>query len=265
METACPRCMRVYNVPESAAGKLTRCKRCEAQFTIKPLDRQGAESDNRPGTPTPQPHKIPKQQMVPDWIAYPVSGIVGYLIVRVAQYLFTPDGYASSVTAPFIGALIVVFFVGNLRGASFATPKGNPADRYHHKNQASASRPDVLRWIVYGVGGVIAALIIGAVWWGGVESEKHDRRSGRLPAVTESDAYVMAQIFVEKKLKSPATADFPTSYDANIKRLGGNRFQVVSWVDSQNAFGAVLRTKFICELHTEDGQNWTCDTLVFDE
>ncbi|NQT78011.1 MAG: zinc ribbon domain-containing protein [Bacteroidetes bacterium] len=80
------------------------------------------------------------------------------------------------------------------------------------------------------------------------------------------DAYLEAQSFVKKHLKSPSTADFPyyNKVENNVKYLGTNKYKIESWVDSQNSFGATIRTKFSCTIIFV-GDKVRCEELVFDE
>ena len=58
-----------------------------------------------------------------------------------------------------------------------------------------------------------------------------------------SMAYYMMQDFVEKRLKSPSTAEYP-SFSGRVKNLGNQEYQINSYVDAQNSFGATIRTRF---------------------
>lgn len=76
------------------------------------------------------------------------------------------------------------------------------------------------------------------------------------------DAYVMSQIFVEKQLKSPSTAKFPTFEDSMVIPLGDNRFKISSYVDAQNSFGAMVRTPYTCIVkHTGEGDKWRLESI----
>lgn len=77
-----------------------------------------------------------------------------------------------------------------------------------------------------------------------------------------------AQSDVSDRLKSPATAVYPDvlGYDWTVVR-DADFFYVSSYVDSQNGFGALLRTNFICR-YVWDGADYTFPTLydiTFDE
>ena len=75
-------------------------------------------------------------------------------------------------------------------------------------------------------------------------------------------AYIMMQDFVEKTLKSPSTAKFPSSYDGpKIFKLKKHQYQIESWVDAQNSFGAMIRTKFTCIVMQVDKDHWRLVSL----
>lgn len=64
----------------------------------------------------------------------------------------------------------------------------------------------------------------------------------------KSMAFVMCQLYVQNRLKAPSTAEFATSSNSNIQDLGNNTFEILSHVDAQNSFGAVLRTNYYCKI-----------------
>ncbi|WP_288649637.1 hypothetical protein [Pseudomonas sp. UBA5568] len=59
-------------------------------------------------------------------------------------------------------------------------------------------------------------------------------------------AFVMSQNFVKQRLKSPATAQFPYVNDQGVDVVpdGECGFQVSAYVDSQNGFGALIRSSY---------------------
>jgi len=76
-------------------------------------------------------------------------------------------------------------------------------------------------------------------------------------------AWAYMQIFVEKRLKSPKSADFPFGGGTyHTTDLGGGRYKVNSYVDSQNAFGANIRTHFDGIIKRKDG-GWVLEYLNF--
>jgi hypothetical protein len=62
---------------------------------------------------------------------------------------------------------------------------------------------------------------------------------------SDYDAYVNAQMILEKFLKSPSTAEYPVASKATIERYNDDAFKVSAYVDSQNGFGATLRSEWI--------------------
>ena len=89
---------------------------------------------------------------------------------------------------------------------------------------------------------VIFAIIVGVAFTccGGGDS-KSDKEGH-----SEVEAWVAAKIEVEDNLKSPKTASFPWSYEEYVTKINDNDFKVKSYVDSENSFGALVRTQFRC-------------------
>ncbi|MFN8343077.1 MAG: hypothetical protein U0V64_15550 [Cyclobacteriaceae bacterium] len=80
-------------------------------------------------------------------------------------------------------------------------------------------------------------------------------------------AYKMAQEYVKASLKAPATAVFPEYGSSAIiispgSGTGFKSFKVASYVDSQNSFGALLRTHYIADLDYNNGE-WKLLSLYF--
>lgn len=71
---------------------------------------------------------------------------------------------------------------------------------------------------------------------------------------TEIDAMTDAQFFVEKQLKSPSTAEF-SNMESTLQYE--NIFKVTGSVDSQNSFGAMIRTNFECVVEYESATSGT--------
>lgn len=78
----------------------------------------------------------------------------------------------------------------------------------------------------------------------------------------EIGAKVMAQQFVEERLKAPSTAKFPWGGSTAAKEAG--RWRVRGSVDSQNSFGAMIRSNYECVLENTSGDNWRCHSLIID-
>ena len=81
------------------------------------------------------------------------------------------------------------------------------------------------------------------------------------------DAFIISQQFVTNRLKAPSTAKFPTLAKSSVMELGDGRFKVVSYVDSQNSFGAMMRNNYVCVVKCQGGENASCslESLNFSE
>ena len=80
------------------------------------------------------------------------------------------------------------------------------------------------------------------------------------------DACFMSHQFVEERLKSPSSAKFQNCYYAQVLKEG-DVYIVYTYVESQNSFGAQIRTKYIASVRPTDsnGDYWKLVSLYFDE
>jgi flagellar basal body-associated protein FliL len=79
-------------------------------------------------------------------------------------------------------------------------------------------------------------------------------------------AYVMMQEFVKRNLVSPGSAKFEWISEPDCKiSKDGFEYTISSWVDSQNSFGALIRTRFTGVVRQVDKDNWELVELEFDE
>lgn len=80
------------------------------------------------------------------------------------------------------------------------------------------------------------------------------------------EAYLISRAFVRDRLTAPSTADFPNSADPEIRvtPLGDDKYVVIGWVESKNAFGVLLKRRYRCTVRFTGGDNWHLeDTVVF--
>jgi len=126
------------------------------------------------------------------------------------------------------------------------------------KQAKKASKHENLHIAIF----VIVALAIGVLYYtfgGGAGGN----------TVSQPDpisAFVMCEQFVTDRLKSPATAVFPTYGDDGTQtdKLGSVQFRAKAFVDSQNGFGANVRTHYTCTVSNTGGNNWHLDDLTTD-
>lgn len=85
------------------------------------------------------------------------------------------------------------------------------------------------------------------------------------PTADRGDACAMSQKFVKGQLKAPTTAKFPIWSQENCRASqAGNAWVVNSFVDSQNSFGAMIRTDYTAHMtYHPDRDSWTLTGLDF--
>ena len=75
------------------------------------------------------------------------------------------------------------------------------------------------------------------------------------------DLHIQAQQFVLQTLKAPSTAKFP-ALPYEVIDLGDGFYKVSSYVDSQNSFGAMLRSDWSVKMVIVLG-HWNLDKMIF--
>ena len=114
---------------------------------------------------------------------------------------------------------------------------------------------------------VIIAIPLGAI----SECAQGDKKPAENKVVywneqdNSSMAFIKMQDFVKKRLKAPSTAKFPWNYrDDDTKILKeGTTYTVVSYVDAQNSFGAMLRKYYAGQIKQVSADNWELVELGF--
>ncbi|WP_350545847.1 hypothetical protein [Pseudoalteromonas sp. 5-MNA-CIBAN-0065] len=88
-----------------------------------------------------------------------------------------------------------------------------------------------------------------------IEREKAEELAAEREEECKSDYthYYMAKKFVKRYLKSPSTAEFPSSNDSDVRveYVGNCVHKIWGYVDSQNSFGAIIRTPYYVEIKNE--------------
>lgn len=69
-------------------------------------------------------------------------------------------------------------------------------------------------------------------------------------------AITMSWEFVKKNLRSPSTAEFAPIREHYKEKQPDGSYKVSGYLDSQNAFGATIRSRYTCHLKPADGRNW---------
>lgn len=69
--------------------------------------------------------------------------------------------------------------------------------------------------------------------------------------------WIEAQDTVKEHLKAPSTADFPADYEKYITDNGDGTYKIKAYVDSENSFGAKIRSNFSLTIkQDEDGYSY---------
>lgn len=82
----------------------------------------------------------------------------------------------------------------------------------------------------------------------------------RVVGDNKSSYYVISQEIISSFLKAPSTADF-CSQDETSMRRNGDYVVVSGYVDSQNSFGAMIRSEFTVEFKVNDLNNFEYEIL----
>ncbi len=108
----------------------------------------------------------------------------------------------------------------------------------------------------------LALLIFIALSAGSGDGSPRPRRTGSENTI---DATMMCEEFVKKRLKSPYSAKFPYSdaiYLSDDSTDKIHKYKLSSYVDSQNSFGAMIRTSYTCIISNEEGSGtWSLINL----
>lgn len=80
----------------------------------------------------------------------------------------------------------------------------------------------------------------------------------------EITAQVMCENWVSDQLRSPGSADFEPSPNQQVVEVNASTYRVTAYVDSQNGFGAMLRSNYVCVVKMVDPGNPDGDWTLVD-
>lgn len=120
------------------------------------------------------------------------------------------------------------------------------------------------------IGSVMLVIITGLIVFSVISLVRlcntHDNTEDLTVYEDRFSAFFAAEDLVKDILKAPSTAEFAGINDEGIgvTYLGGNRYIVQSFVDSENGFGARIRTHFQCKIRrsTVDPDKWYLEDFV---
>jgi len=227
---ACPKCGAEMGSPDSLAGETERCPDCGSVTTVP-----------RPQAPEPDP------------------------LEALSRALPTPSGPKPSRRGPKTGQ--------PAKPSKKQCPKCKEwIDKGATKCPHCRSTQPPPAWVT---AIAVAVVLGGGIWAYRSCSSITDSPEARKAAAREQRhgskgmAWIMAQDFVKKRLVSPGSADFggmfEQSYEDCVTDLGQGQYTVNGWVDSQNRFGAKLRSHFTCRLRYVGNDKWQCESLDISE
>ncbi len=115
--------------------------------------------------------------------------------------------------------------------------------------------------------GILGFIIILFIFTGNGDKSSTSSNAPEVTKPTYSNIQICveAEELIKNTLKAPATAEFPTCSSISIERLENDGFRVASYVDSQNSYGALIRTDWtIVFYYTDGGTKTRTDLLIVD-
>jgi len=109
------------------------------------------------------------------------------------------------------------------------------------------------------VGLILLVLLANIFLW---PDKMPETKTDPAPRNLKIEAYTVCGQFVQERLKAPSSADFPW-YSEEYVSVRGETYWVSSYVDSQNSFGAKIRSHYICEVTPGIGELWDLKNVVF--
>jgi len=106
--------------------------------------------------------------------------------------------------------------------------------------------------VVFGCLGLILICMVFFIFLSNI-GEDDSVEEPEIKKFTKLEAKVMSEIFVKNNLKSPGSAEFEYSED-QVTKLNDSTFEIRSYVDSQNSFGALLRMDYFCKLYFDQNE-----------
>lgn len=105
-------------------------------------------------------------------------------------------------------------------------------------------------------GCLVVILLIGGLWLLAQLGDHTDDKCG-----DALGAYLMSERFMKRRLKAPSTASFAGHHNSTTTRLDCALWRVSSYVDAQNGFGAMVRTRYTAVLSFDGQKAWTLKSL----
>lgn len=121
-----------------------------------------------------------------------------------------------------------------------------------------------------GFGKLIPTMLIfffGFIYWAGLNRNNVAVPSKPVEALPSNNiAGLMAKDYVLASLKAPSTAEFDYTHKFMISEVEKGLYEVASYVDSQNSFGAKIRSNWYVKIRYISGdaymkKNWRLEDI----
>jgi hypothetical protein len=114
-------------------------------------------------------------------------------------------------------------------------------------------------------------VVVGIIMLGGLlslmsQGPQPTGPGGASQSTSSQGAFLVCRDFVTQRLKAPKSADFAPMAESIVRSDMNGVYRVSSHVDSQNGFGAMIRTAYACTVEPVKGTNrWTLIRLDIDQ
>lgn len=115
--------------------------------------------------------------------------------------------------------------------------------------------------------GITILLFFGFIYWAGLNRNSVQVPSKPIEALPSNNiAGLMAKDYVLVSLKAPSTAEFDYTHKFMINETEKGLYEVASYVDSQNSFGAKIRSNWYVKIRYISGdaymkKNWKLEDI----
>lgn len=90
-----------------------------------------------------------------------------------------------------------------------------------------------------------------------------DRAPTQARQPSNVEAFTICKQLMQQRMRAPATSSFAAYPESTVRRESGD-YVVLSHVDSQNGFGALIRTRYTCTVRPNGAERWSLVSLVTD-